>query len=381
MIGVCLILLCVIVIRPKQVIKPTKTTIHILVSLGGDQGNKHRYETYFQTFNQSQQEIEMIPFYVASDTHAVMKLIYSKQANQSYDIACLGADQIVTLADMNLVVALDEFILKNKGLSWLNQIRPIMLADAIREGEMYSVPFTRGAMALYYNQDKITGIGDSITLLELLLQKTKLMAPVNHLLMEAIVHQRAYGMKGEFILNEGDKVDLLNQYQKAMQENMIEKYMENGTQYFNRFTRGGVDMLVAGSEYYDELADQVSFSLGCVPLELYPEVSFPLQGNNLYLVNQEDEQKHTQVWNVMENMIDYGIPEGSFSILKEPSQGNEAFYQIANYDYNNASGLAIRQNSKIRLLTESMIINLLQGEGGAKKSLTQLQKQVDEFLQ
>lgn len=389
-IGACLILICLALLRPPKMTEPEQSTVHILVSLNNNQGNRERYEKYFQRFNKSQSEIKIIPSYVVSDTHAMLKLIYSKQANQTYDIACMGANQIISLTDMELVIGMDELILKSKGLSWLNQIKPIMLADSMRAGTIYSLPFTRGAMVLYYNQDKITNVKNSITLMDILTEaakqydthkRPKLMVPLEQLLLDMVVQQSIYSTKQKLKLYEKNKVDLLTEYQNAVEKNVIIKFVENGIQSFDKFINGQVDMMVAGSEYLDVIAGQLPFTLGCIPVETYADMTFPLQGNNLYLVNQSDDIKHTEVWNVIDKLLDYGIPKGSFPISNEFGRGSELFRQIFNYDYNSTSGLAVSQSSKIRSLTESMIVNLLQGEGDAKASMQQLQKQVDIILQ
>jgi len=363
-------------------------SVNILVSLNNNQGNKSRYEEFFQRYHASQSDILVVPFYVISDTHVMLKLIYSKQANQTYDIACMGADQMISLTDLNLVTPMDEYILKSKGLAWLNQIRPVMLADAMKDGKIFSIPFSRSATLLYYNKDQITDIGDCIDLKELLAKADvqyqehlvpELMAPVNYLLLETVAHQKAYHAKDRFSLSEEDKVEILSQYQKAIQDHIIIKYSENDIVNFDKFIQGDIEMLVASSVYYNDIADKTTFSLGCSPLELYKDVTFPLQGNNFYMVSQPDDSRYAEVWKAVEGLVDYGFTEDNLSIMKQDAQ-TEPFCHISHYGYNNTSGMAVTQNSKIRLLTESMIINLLKGNETAKELTEQLQMQVDELL-
>ncbi|HIU74779.1 MAG TPA: extracellular solute-binding protein [Candidatus Pelethocola excrementipullorum] len=365
-------------------------TVNLLISMNNDLGNKARYESYIDSFNQEHKQIQIKPYYVTSDTHAMLKLIYSKEANLNYDIALMGADQMVSLLDMDLLVPMDKYVLQDKGLGWLQTIRPIMMADSMEDGQLFSLPFTRNVSVVYYNKDKVTINGGTLDLYQLLGEGKKLyekngsprvMAGVEEILLDAFTYQQPYTATEHFQMNTIEKVELLELYYQARQDQYLIDYSSlNGVRSYQPFIEGEADILIGNSAYYEELQEDLNFPLGAVPLELFQDISFPLQGNNLYLLKRSDRSDYDAVWSVMEAMIDYGAPKGNLSILKEPKQEDKSLVPIFNYDYNNYSGLTVPQNSKIRRLIEIMIKNHLKNGGDAKESLDQLQDQIDSIL-
>lgn len=365
-------------------------SVNLLISMNNDLGNQSRYESYIDSFNQEHKDIQIKPFYVTSDTHAMLKLIYSKEANLNYDIALMGADQMASLLDMDLLVPMDKYVLKDKGLSWLQTIRPVMMAESMKDGQLFSLPFTRNVSVVYYNKDKVTINGGTLDLYQLLDEGKKLyekygspkvMASVEEILLEAFTYQQPYTITDHFQMNTIEKIELLDLYYQAMQNHYLLDYSSlNGVRSYQKFVEGDADILIGNSAYFEELQEGLSFSLGAVPLELFQDISFPLKGNNLYLLKHSEEPDYDTTWTVMEAMVDYGVLDGNLSILKETKQESNSLNTIYNYDYNNYSGLTVPQNSKIRRLIEIMTKNHLKNGGNARESLDQLQDQIDSIL-
>lgn len=363
--------------KTKTTPAPLPDEVHILISLGGDSGYQAFYEGLINRFNQAAKDVRLVPYYAESDSHAILKLLYSKQANLTYDIACLGAPQITTLTDMDLIRPLDRYVLRDLGIGWLNLTPPGRMANAMKHGEIYSLPFFYTNTVLYCNEDMIPWKQERITTAGMLRLASDYYAGsgLPGLLLAAdqlMLNLLAAGEPGAVVTaGEREKTltvtgetrqQLLEQTRQLLREGSGINRKANGVRNFEEFIEGRVPLLAGSSFYAGPIQAAAEFTVGTVKLTIDEETDYPMNGYNLYLVNQSDcgEPAWTAILRLIE-LADEWLPEGA------PS--------------NNVNNMAVHQNSKIRRMMEMAILRMWREETATAEIINQLQAQVDEVLQ
>lgn len=351
--------------------------VHILISLGGDNGYKVFYEKLIQRFNQDSEDIKLVPYYSASDSLAILKLLYSKQANLTYDIACLGAPQITTLIDMELIQPLDQYVMRDLGIGWLNAAPPVRMANAMKNGEIYSLPLFYTNTVLYFNEELITWPPEEITTAELLhlageyygeSGQPGLLLAADKLMFDLLTA----GERGEMVsvgqrektldIRGGVKQQLAQQIQGLLRDGSGINLKTNGIENIQVFTEGRVPLLAGSSCYAKQTQEAAGFPTGVVVLTIDEETDYPMNGNNLYLVNHSGsgETSWTAISRLVE-MTDEMMPES--------------------YPPNNFSVMAVHQNSKIQRMMEMAIFRMWREDTEMDELMEQLQLQINEVLQ
>lgn len=351
--------------------------VQILISLGGDNGNKAYYEELIGQFNRDVAEVCLVPSYAESDSHAILKLLYSGQTNQSYDIACLGAPQITTLIDMKLIQPLDQYVMRDLGVGWLNSIPPIRMAGTVKDGSIYSLPFFRTNTVLYCNEALISWAGEEITTAGMLrLAETYhgggggpgLLLAADQLVLDLL----AAG-EGEMILPAGERAETLTvdgeeqcrlaeQIRRLLRDGGGISYKTNDGRALNAFFDGRVPLLEGSSCHEAQIRMAAEFSVRVVPLKINDKKDYPVNGSNLYLIHHSGsgEPAWAAILRLLE-LAEDGMPE-------HPAVGNSY------------SRMAVHQNSKVQRLMEMAVLRMWREDTDTGEILKQLQAQVDDIL-
>lgn len=351
--------------------------VHILISLGGDNGYKVFYEELIERFNRDSEDVRLVPYYAESDSHVILKLLYSKQANLTYDIACLGAPQIITLIDMELIQPLDRYVLRDLGVGWLNTTPPFRMANAMKDGEIYSLPLFYTNTVLYCNEELITWAGENITtagMLQLageyhgesgrpglLLKADKLMldlltAGERGVIVPAGEREKTLDITG------GAKQQLAEQIRRLLRDGSGINLKTNSVRDIEAFMTGGVPLLAGSSYYAEQIRAAAEFKVGVMVLTIDEETDYPMNGNNLYLVNHSGskEPAWTAIIRLMET-ADEMMPK--------------------DYPSNNFNIMAVHQNSKLQRMIEMAILRMWREDTETAEITEQLQAQINEVLQ
>ena len=394
--------------RKQDISEDKVSKINILISLGGDNAHRAVFERYVQNFNKKDPGLQLIPFYVASDVEAMLKLIYATQASQKYDIACLGANQVYSLREQNLIEPMDSYLEEDFGMGWMEQLLPVSMAHAAVDGKIFSIPFLRNARVVLFNQSKTDYNRNSITIQELLeysgkqyakLQSNMLLIPMD-VIREYIAYQKPYEIRklsepGRYlnILNN-DKIELTSRIQKGIFHNEIVYYRENTLGNKKEFTNGDFGMLITSTLSMDSIIREVDFPVGMAPLLVQEDVTFPLIANNLYLVKQSDPLEYKQAWEAIK--ILWGIITADEELrnkdhlpltFKQLDQCRELgkaedlqYWKAVSMDYNGYSGMAVSQKTRIDLQVDTMLTSIMNRELDTKQELNQLQQRINEIL-
>lgn len=383
--------------------------INILISLDGNNGNKEIFEKHISSFNKIDSKVQAIPYFVQSDVEAILKLIYVKEANQKYDIACLGSNQIYSLVELGLIEPIDSYVAESFGSNWLDQMTPNSMANLTVDGKLWSIPMMRNARVVLFNKNLINYNDDKITLQELLLlaeeqnkktNKTGLLAPLSDVLVEYISYNSpfesiALNKKGNYlnILDE-NKINILDMAQSGVENKSIKIYTENALKGIEEFLDGNISTLVSNTYYANKIIDAANFPISYIPLILDENTSFPLQGSNLYLIKQSGKTEYAASWNALQKFWEIAtedmgiIGNGHIPLtvsqkkncISSGSIDSPSYLNAIKRTYNGYSGMAINQNTKINLLLENMLGNILNNKYEADKGLEEIQGIINSIL-
>lgn len=383
------------------------TEINILISLGGDNTHRDVFERYVRKFNNKNHNFRLVPYYVASDVEAMLKLIYATHANQKYHIACLSANQIYSLNEQNLIEPMDQYIEEDFGMEWMEQLAPVTMAHATLEGRIWSIPFLRNARIVLFNNNKAGYHKDVITINELLeyseqeftqSQEKMLRIPLN-IMREYIAYHDPYDNKalatqGKYLkIFNNDNLQFITRIRAGVLQGEIDYYRESKFENEKGLAEEEIGMLVTSTLSMEYISNNVDFPISMAPLMLKEDVTFPLVTTNLYLVKQSNPLEYSQTWEVIKALWDIitaeeellhkdhlPLTKKQINHIREREDGS-LFCKAAAMDYNGYSGLAVSQKTKIDLQVESVLTSIMEQELDMKQELRNLQQRIDTMLQ
>lgn len=387
--------------------KPSE--VKMLISLGGENTNQPILQRYIDKFNETESShIRLIPYFVQSDVEAMLKLIYAKETNQNYHIACLGPNQIYSLANMDLIEPLDNFIIKNVGMPWLEQLFPVTMANATLDGKILSIPILRNSRIVIFNKNMLNYKGNFITLEKLLAlikeyensaKPPLLQAPLVNIIVEYIAYQSPYRNAGgeknskNISFTDGKKIDIVDKLQQEIKKGTIELYYENETNSFKDFFSGNVTALAVSTSCMDYIESNASFPISSSILMMDEKTTFPLLPLNLYMVKQNTDLNYDTIWNVMQSIWDVATGESELyskdhlpltapqKVKYNDIRGKDpnSINYILTKEYNGYSNIAVNQNSKINLQIETTIKRIFNQEGNSEEELYSLESHINSL--
>lgn len=411
---ICLLTISIIVLRNRtseEILSEHITIINILISLDGDINNREIFEKHISLFNKENTNIQAVPFFVPSDTEAIIKLIYEKGANQRYDIAYLGANQIHSLIGLDLIEPLDSYITRDFGISWLEDFYPISMANSIVKGEIWSIPIIRNAIVALFNQKQYNYNKETISLEELIQQtqelntnkeNNKILVPLWDLVIEYMIYNNhfkdPYFNENHIKLNiiDENKIKVLDDIRVGIQQNRIIDYSINDFKGIKDFANGYSDILVCNTYYANKLLKEIDFPISVASLMVDSNVSYPLVGSNLYLIKQPFRDNYDYSWDALKSLWEIVTNDiqaenkGNIPLTVSNYNNIENKNGILNYNksyinaiyrrYNGVSGLAINQNTKIKLLLENSFRKILNEEENTYEAIVEIQNLIDDVL-
>lgn len=117
--------------------------VNVLFSLSGNYEYRLYYENIVSKLNDENELYEIVPTYVQTDTETVLKVIYDKAEENSYDFMLIHPKYTDILERQSLVYPLNEVIAETVGLEILSSISPGSLKESFNGSEIMSFPFMR----------------------------------------------------------------------------------------------------------------------------------------------------------------------------------------------------------------------------------------------
>ncbi len=410
---ICLLVVISLFIRKdsEEAIDNEIQKINILISLGGDNSNREVYERHISIFNRDNPKTQAVPYFVYSDTEALLKLVYVKEANKKYDIAYLSPNQIYSLTKLNLIEPMDSYIMEDFGISWLEEFMPVSMANSLVDGKIWSIPIIRNARVALINENLFTYNQDAISLDDLVQlslmqnsteEKVELSLPLSELVIEYLAYNKPSNLAEQINratylnINQENKINMINNIRQAIKLKRLRDYSFSKNDDIMDFINGDVPILLCNTYQANKILDGGQFPISVLPLMLDSNTSFPLSGSNLYLVKQPSGLDYTLSWEALKALWKIGTDESEIIKngnipLKIPKingssyknggfEYSQLYSKVIQRTYNGYSGMAIDQNTKINLLLENALGNMLYKDIDVNEALEEVQNIINDIL-
>lgn len=342
--------------------------LNLLMSLGGDNLREDYMRERLDAYGREHPEVRVTATFVESDTLVFLKLLYAGKGYH-YDVVCMGDDSMLSAAEQKLIYPLDEMLMRDLGLAWLDAVPGVYLENTVSGGKIYGLPFIRSRLRVYYRG----GEGESsppVSLEELLKMsgEGRLGLPVAVLIRDLLLSTDSSGWETLLGETEHYQVDLperaaLLQSMKGGLErgNLVDGDCQT---LMEAFARGSLDAVVLDDLYGAELERLSGEKLSGAALRRTGQTPWLYQGCNLYLANRGVPHDYEPAW----ELVEYLVRDGEF----EARTGEER-----DMDYKRVQS---RKNTKAYLIVDRMIAEFLHGDGDCGELLTRLQSQLDTAL-
>ncbi len=140
----------------------SKDTLHLTfyypVNVGGS--TAQLIEDMCKEFNAENPEIEVEPVYTGNYDDTVTKLQTAVQGGTPPEVFVSLATQRFTMASTGMAMPLDDLIAADgDGKEYIEDFLPGFMEDSYVDGKIYSIPFQRSTMVMFYNKDAFREVG------------------------------------------------------------------------------------------------------------------------------------------------------------------------------------------------------------------------------
>ena len=362
--------------------------LNLLMSLGGDGMREEYMRQRLDAYGELNPDVRVSATFVESDTLVFLKLLYAGKGYH-YDVVCMGDDSMLSAAEQKLIYPMDEFVMRDLGLAWLDAVPGACLENTMSGGKIYGLPFIKSRLKVYY-RDEGGGAGESGGIgengapgaggareipapvsLEALLQTSggkRLGLPVSVLLRDLLLSTDSSGwdaLLGEterYQVDRPERAELL----RAMKAGLEQGTLVDGDNQtlMEEFAGGRLDAVVLEELYGEELERRAGETLSGAGLWRTEQTPWLLQGCNLYLANRGIPHDYGPAW----ELVEYLVRDGEF----DARTGEER-----DMDYKRTLS---RKNTKAYLIVDRVIAEFLHGDEDCGELLKGLQSQLDTAL-
>lgn len=112
-------------------------------------------------FTQENPNIVVKPVYTGNYDDTVVKIQTARQGRNPPDVFINLATQRFSMASSGTAIPLDEYIAADgaAGKAYIEDFLPGFMEDSFVDGKIYSIPFQRSTMVLFYNKDAFAEVG------------------------------------------------------------------------------------------------------------------------------------------------------------------------------------------------------------------------------
>lgn len=351
----------------KEVQQTITTDIDLLISTGGDPLRKTFLQEVIEHFENANSDYQLHTTFVESDTLAFLKLLYS-EGEQKYDIVALGEESVVSASEQGLVYPLDDFVLRDLGFEWLNEVPAACMENTVNQGKIYSLPFVKSNLYYYSKTEEIKE--EKITIWEVLENSSeigKIGIPAYVIVKDILVSRTPdqWEMKDgkiPYIVNTFFNQELLQLLDKGKDDYIV--FEENYESAVEDYREGKINGVFLDENYENILINEN----GMIPNKgrLYITNSSPwfLHGCNLFLVKKRNSGDYEESWEVLK-----GLVGGQKDKWKNSIKDERVIYKRISSQY----------NPKIQLIVDRMISEFLHGDYEVAELLENLQNQVQNI--
>lgn len=296
-------------------------TFYYPVNVGGSAAQL--IENICKEFNEENPGIVVEPVYTGNYDDTVTKIQTAVQGGTPPDVFVSLATQRFTMASTGMAMPLDDLIAADgdEGKAYIDDFLPGFMEDSYVDGKIYSIPFQRSTMVLYYNKDMFKEVGldpeaPPTTWEELADYATKLTDGNRYgvgIALNSGSAQWAFtgfclqnSANGENLMNEDGKsvmfntpenvealqfwLDLQNEY-KCMAEGIVQ-----WTDLPTQFLAGEVAMIYHTTGNMANIHTNAEFDFGTAFLPAGKRIGAPTGGGNFYISNGLSEERVQAAW-------------------------------------------------------------------------------------
>lgn len=318
-----------------------KLTFYFPVNVGGKAANLISGMT--EEFNKQNPQIVVEPVYTGNYDDTVTKIQTAAQGGNPPELYVSLATQRFTLANANMAKPLDDLIKNDgeEGEKYIKDFLPGFMEDSYVEGKIYSIPFQRSTMVLFYNKDAFAEVGldpenPPKNWTELAEYGVKLTNENRKGVGIALNSGSAqWGFTGFALQNSTDGKNLMSEDGKKVYFNTPEnvealqfwldlqnKYeaMAKGivqwTDLPTQFLAGEVAMIYHTTGNFANIRDNAKFNYGVAFLPGAKRMAAPTGGGNFYITPNLAPEKEAAAWKFIkfmtnpENVANWSIETG-----------------------------------------------------------------------
>lgn len=143
---------------PALAEEPLKLTMYFPVNIGGSAAAL--IDKMTQDFNTENPDVQVQAVYTGNYDDTVTAIQTAIQGGNAPDLFVSLATQRFTMADTNMAMPLDDIIAADPdGKAFVDDFIDGFMLDSYVDGKIYSIPFQRSTMVLFYNKDAFREVG------------------------------------------------------------------------------------------------------------------------------------------------------------------------------------------------------------------------------
>ena len=157
LVGTLLALVMVLSLT-AAIAEPLNLTMYFPVNVGGSAAAL--IDAMTQDFNAENPDIHVDAVYTGNYDDTVTEIQSAIQGGNAPDLFVSLATQRFTMADTKMAMPLDELIAADpEGQAFIDDFIDGFMLDSYVDGSIYSIPFQRSTMVMYYNKDAFREVG------------------------------------------------------------------------------------------------------------------------------------------------------------------------------------------------------------------------------
>jgi len=143
---------------PALAEEPLQLTMYFPVNVGGDAAKLIDQMT--ADFNAENPDIQVQSVYTGNYDDTVTAIQTAIQGGNAPDLFVSLATQRFTMADTKMAMPLDDLIAADpEGQAFIDDFIDGFMLDSYVDGSIYSIPFQRSTMVMFYNKDAFAEVG------------------------------------------------------------------------------------------------------------------------------------------------------------------------------------------------------------------------------
>ncbi len=138
-------------------VQPVELSLYFPVAVGGPVTSI--VDTICQNFNKENPGIKVSAVYTGSYADTMIKAQTGIKSGTPPDMAVIQATELFTLLDMDAIEPLDGFVSKDTDKEFIGDFYTAFLENSQAKGNLWSLPFQRSTIVLYYNKEMFKRAG------------------------------------------------------------------------------------------------------------------------------------------------------------------------------------------------------------------------------